>query len=399
MGYTVSDFYNTYSEHLEIVTGNGGFSREISSCATLDYELLPELKDKYFHSNFIPGQFIVSSLLFAKDNPYILTDAVKHLILKGASGLAIRNVLKLPLPKPALRYAEAKNFPVFLIRSVELPFERIIYTIIHEIEMEKSTDYHRHMIDRLLNGHMSQGETTEYALKLNPSFGNQFFCVFFQTDELHSDVEGEEFIKNYNNSYLFCPEDFICLFRQGVLFVKSGEHLTDYYNDGFLGKFMDAVFPETPVEHTGVSGMHNTLEEFGLALHEMLFAFSCQLSPEKKIRYFGELGSYKLIFPFCMTAEFVSFSNEIMKKIEEYDIENKTVLKETLAAYISSDERMDRAAKMLSQHEQTVRYRLKRIYSLTGLDPRSASDREQLSLACKISIAERLLRGTELEGR
>jgi len=49
------------------------------------------------------------------------------------------------------------------------------------------------------------------------------------------------------------------------------------------------------------------------------------------------------------------------------------------------------AAKMISQHENIVRYRLEKIALLTGLDFKSPAQMEELALAIKIDICSELL--------
>ena len=48
-------------------------------------------------------------------------------------------------------------------------------------------------------------------------------------------------------------------------------------------------------------------------------------------------------------------------------------------------------AAALTQHENTVRYRLEKIRTVCGLSYRFAADGEQLSLAAKIHMARTLL--------
>ena len=50
----------------------------------------------------------------------------------------------------------------------------------------------------------------------------------------------------------------------------------------------------------------------------------------------------------------------------------------------------------MSVHENTLRYRLEKVASLTGLDYKRQEQLEQLSLAMKIDRCERLLEGTAL---
>ena len=70
---------------------------------------------------------------------------------------------------------------------------------------------------------------------------------------------------------------------------------------------------------------------------------------------------------------------------------NNTNLFETLTEYILSGCNMHVTAEMVSQHENTIRYRLEKIASLTGLDFKSPPQLEELALAVKIDICSGLL--------
>ncbi|MGN0715522.1 MAG: PucR family transcriptional regulator, partial [Anaerovoracaceae bacterium] len=164
----------------------------------------------------------------------------------------------------------------------------------------------------------------------------------------------------------------------------------------FLRQFMEETFRGELVSLVGVSSMHNTLTELKQALQEAFFA-SVFLTREEeacRFRYFDRLGTYQILFPYCHTPEFAAFSRRITEKIEEYDTENNTHLLNTLLTYIQCDASLTETARQLSQHQQTIRYRLNKIYDLTGLDRKSPADCEQLSLAARIHIARRLLEGS-----
>lgn len=424
MSFTVSDLYRTYNEQLKLIAGKGGLARSITSCGILDYELMPELKDRYYHTNFQEGQFIVSSLLYTKDNPYLLSDAVKHLMSKGASGLAVRNVFRIQIPENVIRYADARNFPIFLIQSLKLPFENIIYTINRQLELESSSSYLREVLNRLMVLNTSPEEFRRQVLKLNPSFAEQYFCIYFRTDPFISEYQQRELLTSLQNSGLFTYEDFLSFFRSGILIVKSGESAAAFYNDTWIRRLFHTVDGLDTVSHVGISNIHNTLNEFREALDEVIFAsafnseitavsaasaFPAPAYSEKdehesdntdssvtcgkapKLQYYSTLGSFQLIFPYCRQPEFKSFSARIMNVIEEYDAENGTALASSLTTFVLCNFSSERTAACLNMHEQSIRYRMNKIYELTGLDRKSASDTEQLSLAAKIYIANRIL--------
>lgn len=55
----------------------------------------------------------------------------------------------------------------------------------------------------------------------------------------------------------------------------------------------------------------------------------------------------------------------------------------TFEAYLANDCNMNATAAALPAHRHTVAYRLERVRNLTGLDPATAEDREQLGVALK----------------
>ena len=95
-----------YFKGLRLLAGRDGLSRPVSICGMLDYELDPRLNKKFVYTNFKPYTLTLSSLFFAKDNPFQIMDAVKYLVSQEASGLIIKNVFRLPIHESILRYAD-----------------------------------------------------------------------------------------------------------------------------------------------------------------------------------------------------------------------------------------------------------------------------------------------------
>lgn len=398
MSYTVSDFYHTYYDSLKIVAGSGGMSRIIRDCDILDYELLPTLKDKFFHTNFHEGQLVLTTFLYARDNPFAILDAVKHLYLKKTAGLVIRNVLKLPIPESVVRYADARDFPIFLVGSVSasddsinVSFESMICTIYRRNERLKDIEYVKNVLSAVLERELTPGEIRQHALELNPSFNSQYFCLYRTFDELTASAQIQADIDRYRQEGFVSCEDFICEFRGGILLVKSWEYISHKekttLSDAFFGKKVQAC----AAVHGGVSELHNTLTEFRQALTEAICAARYSAAHHGGYCDYSGLGLYRLIFTCCQNSDMQRFSRSILLPIEEYDLENKTNLRETLKVYIETDCSVPETARRLAQHEQTIRYRLGRIYDITGLDHRSEAAREQLSVAAKIHMANEML--------
>ena len=149
MAYTISDVQSAYAGSLRLVAGEGGLARPVHEVGILDYELLPDVKSRFQRVNFYEGQLVLSTFLYAKDNPFLITEAVKYLVSKGSSGLIIKNVFHLQIPDGAIRYANARNFPLFVTVGDSFLFDQVIVAVDHARKQAESLESVQQEIDRL----------------------------------------------------------------------------------------------------------------------------------------------------------------------------------------------------------------------------------------------------------
>ena len=177
MLYTISDFSREYEGSVRLIAGSDGVSRAVSGVGILDYELMPGLKNKYQRANFSSDEIVLSTFLYAKDDPYLITEAVKYLVAKGTSGLIIKNVLHIPIPDQAIRYANARHYPVFLTTDDSLFFDSVIYEVKRHIEQLASIDFAQREIDALRTD-VSPESICRRIRGLNPSFLDEAVALF-----------------------------------------------------------------------------------------------------------------------------------------------------------------------------------------------------------------------------
>lgn len=138
---------------------------------------MPGLKNKYQRVNFSSDEIVLSTFLYAKDDPYLITEAVKYLVAKGTSGLIIKNVLHIPIPDQAIRYANARHYPVFLTTDDSLFFDSVIYEVKRHIEQLASIDFAQREIDALRTD-VSPESICRRIRGLNPSFLDEAVALF-----------------------------------------------------------------------------------------------------------------------------------------------------------------------------------------------------------------------------
>ena len=94
MKVTVEDICN-FPEftNLKVIAGRGGLNNPIERCGILDYEFVEGVKNKWASTNFrVENMIVVTSFLYAKDNDYLILDAVKKMASRKCRGLIIKNI-------------------------------------------------------------------------------------------------------------------------------------------------------------------------------------------------------------------------------------------------------------------------------------------------------------------
>ena len=151
MELCVKDFLEfDYFSSLEVLAGRDGLSRPADSCAFLDYELDKSLNQKYANRNFRPGHMVITSLAFAKDDPYLIRDAVKYVISKGCSALIIKNVYRLPIHDYVLRYADSRHFPILIMTDMQMYFDSFTIQVNKCVEAARDAQAAERELSRLL---------------------------------------------------------------------------------------------------------------------------------------------------------------------------------------------------------------------------------------------------------
>ena len=388
MNYTISDFYNTYKENLRLLCGKGGFSRRVTSVGILDYEFLPEVSGKYRHYNFDEGQLVVSTMMYARNNQNLIADAIKDLINTGTSGLIIKNIFKIRIPDTILRYAEAKNFPVFILDTENIYIEDIIFDVKTAIIRQSSAGNVERVLDVIVSSISNEREVFNHAKLINPSFETQHKVYYIFMDDLMTRDSFTERLRRYIGSPLDIPEATLAPFGRGILYITTWEHRAFLKDNAIVEAIREEL--DLPYSSVGISTTRYYLGELGYSIREATYAALISQEWEDTFVRFDDLGLLRLVFPLADDKTMQDFSRGILAPIRDFDIENNGKLMETLAAWSGYGMSFPEAAKDLHQHENTLRYRMDKIANLTGLDFKKASDAQQLNIAYLIDYCREL---------
>ena len=378
-----------YFQSLRLLAGEGGLSKPVTGCGILDYELDQSLNEKYIHSNFLPGQLALTSALFAKDNPFLLRDAVKYLIARGGSGLVIKNVFRLPIHDSILRYANSKDFPVFLMEDPHMYFEDFIIQVHRYIDMALDSELAEAELNRLLYQRLSHSEKKVAARRLFPFFQDQYLVIYVQLDHLLSD-DALLHLKSQQKELATPPASAAILrYQKGVFLFLSQDVMSPSAAPACIQKLLP-IYPES---YIGVSGIHFQIEDAGTALQEALYAAQIhRLKRQNPIvaaapyQNYGEMGPYQVLLPVLDHENFRRYSHRILEPLLEFDAENRGTLTRTLLDFVQCGGDLKVLAQYTGQHENTLRYRLDKVAGITGLSYKNLADYEQLTLAVRIYL-------------
>jgi DNA-binding PucR family transcriptional regulator len=96
---------------------------------------------------------------------------------------------------------------------------------------------------------------------------------------------------------------------------------------------------------------------------------------------FSTLGVYQMLIPILDNKYVVHYYEQIVEKLVIYDSKHQSDLLETAVMYIKCDGDIKTTASALFQHDNTVRYRIRKINTLLSLDDMIGAKYETLAIA------------------
>ena len=413
MIYTVSDFLCTYQDRVRLVAGQGGLSRQVEEVGILDYELLGGVRGKYQRDNFYANQLVMSSMLYARDDAFQIVEAVKYLVSKGVSGLLIKNVFRLQVPDAAVRYANARNFPLFVATSDDLFFDEVILRVGERVRSLADGTAVEREVDALLAS-ADAGEVRRRALGLNPSFGEEQRATFVLLGEDVAPARMAELEGLYRRSAAAGVGNLLCHHAGrrdcGLLYVETSKGELADHGQTLARTLLADVLDQERACAVGISDVHYDLGELACAIREAMRAArlarasgtdgiadgvasneSRAAAGAPAIANYAELGATRAILPHAGSPEMRAFASDVLAPLREFDAEHGSQLAETLATFVACGQSTRETAETLGQHANTVRYRMEKVARLTGLDHREPRQMVQLALACEIERCQEVL--------
>ncbi|MGM9532733.1 PucR family transcriptional regulator [Intestinibacter sp.] len=370
----------------KLVAGYRGLDREIEGASILDYEYERSLSNKPIVTVFRRGDFVLSSLIYAKDDPSLILESVKGLVSDGVGALAVKNIYYDVLPDEVIEYANDMDFPIFMFDKKGSYYEDIVTEIYDKNKEKNSMSFKEAKIGILLKEELDKSSVKNMAKDFNISFKNNLFSICLKPKKYIEENNLSSIINTLNRDLEISHAAYRYHGAIFIVYTYEDRHREkkDIDFSKLVGLAMSSLFVNLNDYYVGVSNFHKNIDELNMALKEAMYAMRVASIEEQNKKYYYEIGVYKILMPSYSDSHMRSFYNETVGKIKQYDQKYNTELLDTSIAYIKSGGNIKETAKIINLHENTVRYRISKLKEIFGIKNSEFEFYEQLSLGIKL---------------
>ena len=372
------------TKNFKLVAGAGGLEKTIDCTEILDFEFDDEGQNYRKKRAFDGNSLVLTSFIYAKGRPDLVVDSIKKLIKCDVHALAYKPVVFKTLPKEALEIADAMNFPIFV-------FENDVYmeNIILEINSANLKD-HSESIKSLILGSVIKGSREETPI-INQIM-NERYCYASVLCIGVKDVKSiEEKLKFSIVGQYIKRHVFIGLYNERLMIVIAQEEnnrelfINTIYE---IASFYNLSLEMINEAHKGWSRIDSDKEKITDLIREAYWAENIAKIEDEKVKYYENVGIYKLIAHHSGDKETLEFAYNYLKPILGEDGKDNELL-QTGIAYVFAGGDANQAANKLFCHKNTIRYRINKIQE--KLDPvaTEADFFTNLTTAIKIYLLNR----------
>lgn len=345
--------------NFKLIAGKDGLKNQLNNIVILEYE---SINNSY--EVFSEGDFVLTSLFFAKDNPALIEEAFKKLFIKKVCGIAVKTVFFNDLPENLKALADKFNVPIFLFKDAYM--EDLIVCTNEILKNKQQYLAFEEKVNSLINLKPSSYLIEDTAKIINPFFYDNIICFYLTPKDSSFNIVtcfNNMLYKKFQQTAI--PNYSYIKYKKGMLIVysfKNNDENLDF--EIILNKLLSHLELQSKDFYVGTSNLHHNLSEFDNCIKESIYANNlCKIQNKDQILY-KNIGIYKFLFPLYWNSEILSLTNRVINEIKNYDkIYNSNIL-DTLTSYVNNNGEISKTANELFQHPNTIRYRLKKAASL-----------------------------------
>lgn len=378
----------------KVISGHGGLDNIIEYVDVIE---MPDIDD-WLKSNTI----FLTSFYALRKNKSAQINLIKKMAHAGVAGLILAPEFYLEhLDEDIIQLSNELNFPIIKLPS-ECGYADVIKPILGEIFKKnyKSIQKQRskELFYNLLVGKFDNQEDAYKAAQTVNIDLTKFGTVMVIQADSASDYMGKKIEKSEvekNIEFKLSLLNHIIVLREfRNIIILPILHYNDINNKKIISDIHINIASEirTQIESEinnitvsiGIGRYYENILDISKSYEEAKKALIASKCMSNKILLFDDLKIYKLITKIEDKEELIIFYKETLYPLEKYDNENGTDLVDTLKAYFEYDENMQISSENLHIHINTMKYRIKRIKDILGIEDFGIDKKVELYLALKI---------------
>lgn len=370
----------------KVLCGAGGLDRAVSRVSVFDCTYEESVTDPNILSD---GDLYITCLEQFNDSVRQTPQEFFRLLIEQKSaGLFVVGDHGLGnLTEDIAVLCDEKNFPVVHV-PIEMPYALIMDTVNQYILFDNTNALNALKLGRIRYAREQTAEDLEILNSIKPGIG-RFLAVCYVSGEFDSELLRLQLYKHFLKE----PGDFFVLNQTQKIFLFSGETKEELQRHRRI--MMERILENMPGAFVGQSrvmmrrDVREALEEAGKSL-----IIAEKLGIQNQV--YDPLNTMQLLLILRDSRAAVDFYEAYVERIREGGIsrENLRETLRTVEVYAAQQGNYRRAAEVLEQHENTVRYRVNKVRSALGMSEDPVKFNETVAIAMKI----RALIGAGLDG-
>lgn len=356
------------------LAGRNGGGHPVVKVGIWDHETLDNIS-----GSFEPDELILTNLLSIRDRMDQLLPIVQKFIDLDVAGLVLKTIYFEDIDEDVKRLAEEADFPIISYNTTFI--EDIILQVGLANRLKDENALHGQQVSRLLSGNLNPPAVKRAALALNKHFheGYVVFHVVPKSPEvILSTVLRAQRVMEQTMSMVPHGDGFFLIITRS----SEGEPLRGKaLLESSAIQWLNLLNINLENSRMGISDYHVGLETMDIALREALVAVKA-VSDYSGARSYGDLGLLQMLIPMMDSQEVKRFFEKHMGPIIEYDLSHDSEWVQTLTAFVGADGDYKKAAGVLHQHPNTVRYRIDRIKEVMGFSEGKTGFYETAAVLC-----------------
>lgn len=358
-----------------VAAGAAGLSRVIRRVSFIDLPFSSEVLNE--KNILMPGDFYISSFFIVKDKPEEMLEILRLLLASGSSGLCVINKYLPNLPEKIIEFANENNYPIIFINH-DAPYGDIIRDIFTLILQNNEDTLIELKLNSVLDPNQNEDTIRKTILGINAHLAKYIMAIYCRCPGIENSKL--VFLKETINSV----KEWSCLkFKDNILIILTFDKPDASIVESKTRYAMEQLAKIISKPEAGVSTVKNGLGQTGKAIIEAMIASDFSRIRSRGVVNYDTLGSYKFLIPLKDRQEIADFHDEIIGPIQRYDTKYKQDLLNTVIRFIEAEGDLERTAKSMSLHKNTIRYRIGKTMDILGMQNKTVTFYEQLSIAVK----------------